>query len=50
LLGGALASAGLPLVTILLLSAALRLIVGILIHFGLSIFGVPRVEPLVELD
>lgn len=46
LLGGTLASMGLPLATVLLLGAVLRLIVGVLIHFGLSIFGVSKVTPL----
>lgn len=46
LIGGTLASLGLPLVPVLLIGAALRLVVGILIHFGLAIFGVQRIEPL----
>jgi MFS family permease len=49
LIGGGLASFGLPLVSVLLIGALLRLVVGILIHFGLSIFAVPRVEPLSNL-
>jgi MFS family permease len=46
LIGGILASLGMSLGLILVLSAILRLIVGVLIQFGLRIFGVHRVEPL----